>query len=176
MQLGNRELHFSRPIRNIFQTGCVIVCLAFLAAVLFPVFAQSRGGSRYSCMGNMKQLGLALSMYTQDYDDHLPRAAEWMDATALYLNSLRPYRCPQLHSSKPEDFGYAFNSLFTGKATGGIKDKANALLLSDSSDLWWNANSPGRTRVANPPRDNGSDIFAFADGHVKAFRMPFSRE
>ena len=47
----------------------VIAIIAILAAILFPVFAQAREKARQtSCMSNMKQLGLGLLMYNQDYD------------------------------------------------------------------------------------------------------------
>ena len=47
----------------------VIAIIAILAAILFPVFAQAREKARQSaCLSNIMQLGLALQMYTQDYD------------------------------------------------------------------------------------------------------------
>ena len=50
----------------------VIAIIAILAAILFPVFAQAREKARSaSCLSNMKQLGLALNMYQQDYDGTL---------------------------------------------------------------------------------------------------------
>jgi len=50
----------------------VIAIIAILAAILFPVFAQAREKARaISCVSNMKNIGLALAMYTVDYDDSL---------------------------------------------------------------------------------------------------------
>src|SRR5579875_2543308 len=50
----------------------VIAIIAILAAILFPVFAQARTKARQaSDMSNLKQIGLALLMYSQDYDEHL---------------------------------------------------------------------------------------------------------
>jgi len=50
----------------------VIAIIAILAAILFPVFAQAREKARaISCLSNMKQLGLGLYQYTQDYDEQL---------------------------------------------------------------------------------------------------------
>jgi prepilin-type N-terminal cleavage/methylation domain-containing protein len=50
----------------------VIAIIAILAAILFPVFAQAREKARaISCVSNMKNIGLALAMYTVDYDDGL---------------------------------------------------------------------------------------------------------
>lgn len=52
----------------------VIAIIAILAAILFPVFAQAREKARgASCLSNMKQIGLAIQMYAQDYDEMYPR-------------------------------------------------------------------------------------------------------
>src|SRR2546428_4681280 len=51
----------------------VIAIIAIRAAVLFPVFAQARDSARQTtCLNNCKQLGIALQMYAQDYDEGLP--------------------------------------------------------------------------------------------------------
>ncbi len=51
----------------------VIAIIAILAAILFPVFAQAREKARQtSCLSNLKQMGLATMMYTQDYDEMYP--------------------------------------------------------------------------------------------------------
>ena len=48
----------------------VIAIIAILAAILFPVFGRAREKSRsISCLSNMKQIGNAYTMYTQDYDE-----------------------------------------------------------------------------------------------------------
>jgi prepilin-type N-terminal cleavage/methylation domain-containing protein/prepilin-type processing-associated H-X9-DG protein len=47
----------------------VIAIIAILAAILFPVFARARENARRaSCMSNLKQIGLGMMMYVQDYD------------------------------------------------------------------------------------------------------------
>jgi prepilin-type N-terminal cleavage/methylation domain-containing protein/prepilin-type processing-associated H-X9-DG protein len=51
----------------------VIAIIAILAAILFPVFAQARESARtISCLSNMKQIGLGVKMYAQDYDEAFP--------------------------------------------------------------------------------------------------------
>ncbi|MCX6367831.1 MAG: prepilin-type N-terminal cleavage/methylation domain-containing protein [Armatimonadetes bacterium] len=48
----------------------VIAIIAILAAILFPVFAQARAKARQaSNISNLKQIGLAVLMYVQDYDE-----------------------------------------------------------------------------------------------------------
>lgn len=51
----------------------VIAIIAILAAILFPVFAQAREKARTTaCISNLKQIGLAVRMYSQDYDEIFP--------------------------------------------------------------------------------------------------------
>lgn len=51
----------------------VIAIIAILAAILFPVFSRAREQARKSaCLSNMKQIGLALAMYAQDWDETFP--------------------------------------------------------------------------------------------------------
>jgi prepilin-type N-terminal cleavage/methylation domain-containing protein len=50
----------------------VVAIIAILAAILFPVFAQAREKARQTaCLSNQKQLGTAVLMYQQDYDERL---------------------------------------------------------------------------------------------------------
>ncbi len=52
----------------------VIAIIAILAAILFPVFARAREKARQtSCLSNVKQIGTALMMYVQDYDEMMPQ-------------------------------------------------------------------------------------------------------
>jgi prepilin-type N-terminal cleavage/methylation domain-containing protein/prepilin-type processing-associated H-X9-DG protein len=54
----------------------VIAIIAILAAILFPVFAQAREAARKTaCLSNERQLGTALNMYLQDYDEIFHKGA-----------------------------------------------------------------------------------------------------
>ena len=51
----------------------VIAIIAILASILFPVFARARSKARQAaCMSNLRQLGTAMHMYADDYDEMLP--------------------------------------------------------------------------------------------------------
>ena len=61
----------------------VIAIIAVLAAILFPVFATARGKARQTvCTSNLRQIGLALQMYAQDYDGMVPFAKDASDVSA----------------------------------------------------------------------------------------------
>jgi prepilin-type N-terminal cleavage/methylation domain-containing protein/prepilin-type processing-associated H-X9-DG protein len=89
----------------------VIAVIALLAAILFPVFAKARENARRaSCQSNLKQIGLGLLQYIQDYDEVLPSAAygttdknnesytRWQDVIYPYVKSEQIFNCPS-HTS-----------------------------------------------------------------------------
>jgi len=72
----------------------VIAIIAILAAMLFPVFSQAREKARQAtCQSNLKQLGLAVLMYAQDYDETLPlmRAGHDDTTSPTLIDLLNPY-------------------------------------------------------------------------------------
>jgi prepilin-type N-terminal cleavage/methylation domain-containing protein/prepilin-type processing-associated H-X9-DG protein len=55
----------------------VIAIIAILAAILFPVFAQAKlAAKKTQDLSNLKQIGLASLMYSNDYDDIAPSNGE----------------------------------------------------------------------------------------------------
>jgi prepilin-type N-terminal cleavage/methylation domain-containing protein/prepilin-type processing-associated H-X9-DG protein len=109
----------------------VIAIIAILAAILFPVFAQAREKARQiSCLSNLKQIGLGLMMYTQDYDetypmtmylaanpDNSPCVLISQVAVAPYIKNTDLYRCP----SDPSPFDFP-----TGMADIGMPPVCSA--------------------------------------------------
>jgi prepilin-type N-terminal cleavage/methylation domain-containing protein/prepilin-type processing-associated H-X9-DG protein len=86
----------------------VIAIISILAAILFPVFARARENARRSsCMSNLKQIGLGMMMYVQDYDEkypltEFPLGAGWVQWTAViqpYMQSKQVFICPSGASS-----------------------------------------------------------------------------
>lgn len=84
----------------------VIAIIAILASVLFPVFARARENARRSgCQSNLKQMGLALQQYTQDFDERLPvqtagvidfataSSSSWTTMLFPYAKSWQIYLC-----------------------------------------------------------------------------------
>ncbi len=72
----------------------VIAIIAILAAILFPVFARAREKARQSsCQSNLKQIGLALKMYSADYDETnlRRRPASNSPTTMFWYNLCQPY-------------------------------------------------------------------------------------
>ena len=86
----------------------VIAIIAILAAILFPVFARARENARRSsCQSNLKQIGLGIEQYKQDYDGTYPMAyfyvngsssaagyIQWTGSVQPYVKSNQLFVCP----------------------------------------------------------------------------------
>jgi len=79
----------------------VIAIIAILAAILFPVFARAREKARQTtCLSNMKQLGLGIMMYVQDYDETynfayiITPTVTWPWLLMPYIKSNQLFSCP----------------------------------------------------------------------------------
>jgi len=109
----------------------VIAIISILASILFPVFARARENARRSsCMSNLKQIGLAVIQYTQDYDEYLPKEAVyggpvletggaasgglhlWMHSIWPYIKNAQVFNCPSANSD--------YINPFTGDYTSNI--------------------------------------------------------
>lgn len=95
----------------------VIAIIAILAAILFPVFGKARENARRSsCQSNLKQIGLGIMQYTQDYDEKYGMAeygggeasvgqVQWYLALQPYMKSGTQYgqggvfQCPSATST-----------------------------------------------------------------------------
>ena len=70
----------------------VIAIIAILAAILFPVFSRAREKAKEtSCISNLKQLGLSLHMYSQDYDEQFPFDQRCGNPHPVLCSGLYPY-------------------------------------------------------------------------------------
>jgi|LSQX01.1.fsa_nt_gb prepilin-type N-terminal cleavage/methylation domain-containing protein/prepilin-type processing-associated H-X9-DG protein len=169
----------------------VIAIIAILAAILFPVFARAREKARQtSCLSNVKQLGLGVHMYAQDYDETLPcvqmrdattQYGFWYDVVQPYVNNRQVLRCPSQQSVEP---GYGWNYPHAGYrldlgnqiGLGDVRYPAEMMLFGDSNGttyryyLYCGPHYPtgirDETNVVATRHSEGAN-FAYADGHAK---------
>jgi prepilin-type N-terminal cleavage/methylation domain-containing protein/prepilin-type processing-associated H-X9-DG protein len=173
----------------------VIAIIAILAAILFPVFARAREKARQtSCLSNVKQLILAVAMYTQDYDDTLPfgsiRGGDgvtryWYTILQPYVNNTTLQICPSRQTINP---GYGWNwycsyapgTQYSPPRTGPRYEGVNLSVLKSPgpagtiliADNWTGGTTSQRIWLYMPvnqrdARHNGGDNYGFADGHAK---------
>ena len=101
----------------------VIAIIAILAAILFPVFARARENARRaSCQSNLKQIGLGIAQYTQDYDEMYPAkppsgfgtdyqwtaptdSGMWGNQIFPYVKSTQLFKCPSVGSYESTTVG-----------------------------------------------------------------------
>ena len=81
----------------------VIAIIAILASILFPVFARARENARRSsCQSNMKNIGLSMVQYSQDYDERYPVSYDFNISDGTGWDSrVAPYIGAQVKSTQP---------------------------------------------------------------------------
>jgi len=96
----SRRTHFGSKRRGftLIELLVVIAIIAILAAILFPVFARARENARRaSCQSNLKQIGLTVEQYKQDFDAYYPTTRQvastgvnrgWPTLLQAYIKSL----------------------------------------------------------------------------------------
>jgi prepilin-type N-terminal cleavage/methylation domain-containing protein/prepilin-type processing-associated H-X9-DG protein len=120
--LQNKSNHKNRSASNhkaftLIELLVVIAIIAILAAILFPVFGRARENARRSsCQSNLKQIGLGVLQYVQDFDEFYPPSRNcggatgacniaisgtggtnrglWKVYTYPYVKSAQVYVCP----------------------------------------------------------------------------------
>ncbi|BCM89192.1 hypothetical protein IAD21_01036 [Abditibacteriota bacterium] len=173
----------------------VIAIIAILASILFPVFARARENARRtSCMSNLKQIGLGVLQYTQDYDekflkqDLTPTTGDWHFGYILqpYLKSQQIFMCPsaagaetlvtptdgkdhiwRINSARTGNFvgSYGMNSTVEGLSQSVFTSPSTTVMFFDAA--WPQVGAIADAAMFNSSRHFDGYSFCFADGHVK---------
>ena len=133
--MAGKRHHYRGPGFTLIELLVVISIIALLAALLFPVYAQARAKARQAvCTSNLRQIGLALSLYADDNDEKLmpgqllpalapdgsPQYAGWAGPCSVYARAPRLFACPtddtpgKTVSGQPADAVTYFMNLYLG--------------------------------------------------------------
>lgn len=138
------------PAFTLLELIVAIAIVAVLAGVLIPVFARVRAAARQTtCLSNLRQLGAAFTLYTQDADERLPGATDGVNGIGLaggwvyygafpanrlpgsflvrrgalypYVSDARVFACPDDEQGQSAGVSYALNGLLTAPAAEGYR-------------------------------------------------------
>ncbi len=145
----------TRTAFTLIELLVVIAIIAILAAILFPVFARARENARRaSCLSNVKQIGLGILQYAQDYDEKIPvvgvnaqKRGTWMIQIYPYVKSTQIFNCPSLGNVdfRPErtiygnytSYGWNWNlanvpSSSSGYSLAALQNPSETIIIGDN--------------------------------------------
>lgn len=153
----------------------VIAIIALLAALLLPALGRAKeSGRATACLSNLHQIGIALQLYVQDNNNHLPnmRDKSLVSTNELpspdvvltnYLGNSRVLKCPSdfQHVFETTGSSYYWNNLLNGQdadhlSAFGISFAPHQIPLFCDKDKFHAAR--GAKKEVN---------YLYADGHLK---------
>ncbi len=170
----------------------VIAIIAILAAILFPVFATAREKARQTgCLSNMRQIGLALTQYEQDYDEINPGGANfygqgngWAAQLYTYVKAKGAFICPS-DTYTLEGSSFGMNSNLAKESGGGVFPTIDAptgiglskMTAPSSTVMFFEIQGNGGVQAGTPMYDMTGNVYtpytvSMADIHALSSGTP----
>lgn len=172
-------MHIRQKGFTLIELLVVIAIIAILASILFPVFAQARESARLTqCLSNMKQIGQAMLMYADDYDETLPLRRDgsaptcqariwrpdgtydtwtvptrnWRHMIAPYVKNTGVYMCPTNPAARVPDEQASCQNTTEPRFTRGYFYYHPFFKAAGTpgSNEWWNGFGYGIPRIVHP--------------------------
>jgi prepilin-type N-terminal cleavage/methylation domain-containing protein/prepilin-type processing-associated H-X9-DG protein len=174
----------------------VIAIIAILASLLLPALSRAKARAvTAKCANNLRQLGLAMQMYADDFQGFVPAAhgsvpwtstdpVPWSRPLLDYYNNTNILTCPPLVQIYKSPYNYFMGSraVFLANGNGGslslrqIQQPSQYLLSGDTNYRFdpTDADPDNYTQdtlfTTNSPVHNARVNILFGDSHVKAFQ------
>lgn len=157
----------SKKAFTLIELLVVIAVIALLMGILMPALNIARDqGRKAACMSNMRQVGIALAMYQNEYEKTPPKthavydyatpaapdnvlkllrpfvyAKDPEDATPVYAcPALKPNPNPAYAPTRVSSTGYLVNSVVMGRAVAAIPNPGRIIAIQEgwslSNHLW----------------------------------------
>jgi len=170
----------------------IITIWGALFCMFYPVWVRTNENPDTAfCQSNLKQIGLAIFQYAQDYNERLPPAIfhdkniGWANGLQPYVKSYSLFQCPVENNpdqktsqpNKPGFTDYWFNNNLSGIKDEKITSAFDLIMLGDGdggspeSTASYAINRLPKSWLQSPDspatRHDGGANYTFADGHVK---------